>query len=208
MEIPVTIEGGGLILVEGKDDENILQLLLSSLGVVPPQIVSMGGKDDWVRKVSAISKTRGFGKVRFLLLVRDADADAAVALASIQGCLRHAKLPVAAGPGVWERTSRIACAYYILSGPDTTGELEDLCLEAVSRPELLECAKETAHCLSARGLMPTKRAKFLVQVYLASLPAVVDTLALGAKSKAFDAGHTAFTPLRGLLQDMASSAAS
>ena len=194
----------GLILVEGKDDDCIVQSLLQHLGLSDQiDTLQLGGKDDWPRKLRAVARLRGFGLVKSLLLVRDSDSNPGGAFQAIRGALTSAKLPVPDEPTEWAVSPKMRAAGHLLPSETANGELEDLCLLSVSNEPAMHCVELMANCVAQLADPPSKLAKFKVQAYLAAQPGVFDTLAIGAKAGVFPPGHAAFSVLRALLTEMA-----
>lgn len=197
------IEASALVLVEGKDDECIIRCLIQAEGLSDIEVVKLGGKDDWGKKIRSIVRAPGFGKVKSILLVRDNDDNPAATAESVKGALRINSLPVPAQAGAWAgSTPGVKAAFHVLPAEVELGELEDLCMGVAQGTPAHSCV--IAAEVAARELPnpPRKWAKFRVQVYLAAQPEVFDTLDLGARAGVFPAAHPAFAPLRAILREM------
>jgi len=193
----------GLVLVEGKDDACIVDALVRDLRLTQEiEIKDLDGKTDWGTKLRSVVRTPGFGLVRRLLLLRDSDSDSSAAFDSMKSSLALAQLPVPRRQGDWAGNENIDVACLTLPSPDSNGELEDLCLSGLVDMPVMRCVDAFAECVAGLPEPPRKLAKFKMQAYLAALPDVFDTLALGARAGAIPIQSAGFQPLRALLTEM------
>lgn len=184
MSIP--IQKPFLIVVEGPDDEAVLEFLLGHLGIPSVQIVNANGKDSIRNVVTVLAGQEGYRQVQGVGIVRDADSSPESAQQSCEDSLR----------GLEKKS-----AYFVLPG-DGPGMLEELCLRAVlGRPEI-DCVDRFMECLGANGTRLSNLSKFRMKAFL--MVHDEDTarrIGWAAVRGLLDPAHPAFAPLRQFLLD-------
>ncbi len=97
IEEKLKIEKKKLLIVEGRDEEELFGSMLIKLGIDDIQVAGIGGKEKLRPNLKALKETDPyFPTVICLGIVRDADAgggDARGAFLSVQGALKNAGLP-------------------------------------------------------------------------------------------------------------------
>ena len=91
MSIPIQ-KKAFLIVVEGKDDEAVVALLLRHLGIASVQIVDAQSKDNIRNVVTVLAGQEGFRQVRGVAIIRDADSSPESAQQSCEDSLRGLEL--------------------------------------------------------------------------------------------------------------------
>ena len=168
------IKKDALLLVEGKDEENLLKGLLKSRINDQQvrskiQIIQAGGKDQFPNRFSAIdAQLSGRKEVSSIGIVRDADASAHSAFESICNVIRsHGYIPPSNHASFSDGNPSIG----IFISPDGTspGAIEALCRRSVEGDTLSECVSEYMGCLrSRRALHSTDADKSFAHAYLAA----------------------------------------
>lgn len=163
----ITIESAKLLIVEGKDEENFFQALLTHIGILDIQILSVGGKTLLPANLKAVKSTSGFASVTSLGIVRDADQDAHAALQSVKDALAGAGLPSPTSLG--QPVGSSPCVTIeLLPGGFSSGMLEDLCLQSVASVPLIGCLNQYLACAQrVSGTPPQNIAKAQAYAYLA-----------------------------------------
>ena len=147
------------------------EALCSHLDVIDVQIQDFGGTTEFRPFLKALLRVPGFrSTVSALGIVRDAEANAAGAGASVRDALRLAGLPAPAQP--LERVSLAGqprISYMILPDGVSAGNLETVCLRSVAGDPALECVDRYFECLASTTVAtPRNAAKARVQAFLAS----------------------------------------
>ena len=164
----ITISRSNLLLVEGPEDQRFWRSLLHDRrGDV--QVEQTEGRDNLLRLLPGLVRTPGFGQVRWLGIVQDADADADATFRRICGALRRASLPVPRRP--WTAMeSALAVVAIVLPDGVSPGDLETLLWQGLQTLPAAACVNDYVQCLEANNLAPQRASKTRVYAYLASLP--------------------------------------
>lgn len=174
-----------LIVVEGKDEEDFFKRLLSQMSLQDlVEIRSVGGKDQFRRKVPALLRSRGFvDHVRSFALIRDADDNAQVAFDSLRDLLAEEGCQPPKDMNLFSEGER-KVGIFIMPGNSEYGMLEDLCLRTVKDHPAMNCVHEFVECLM--GLPeppnPTHLSKVKVISFLAAMPELAISNAVGRGS--------------------------
>jgi hypothetical protein len=157
-----------LVVVEGNDDKRFFEALLKHLELTNVQCIALGGRDE-MRKTEtwrALMATPGFSGLEAIAIIRDADESPQSAFQSLRDILGNVGLPQPAAPFQVQHSAPKVC---ILIMPDahSQGELEDLCLRALTGKPVLECVEQFLQCVQQReGLLPRKLSKAKLYAYL------------------------------------------
>jgi hypothetical protein len=191
-----------LILVEGRDETHFVEWLASNIGIAADSFESGPVKRDALRReLSAIAKTPGFASVRRLCIMLDADDDGDARFASIQDALRHAGLPVPDRQFAVVSNDSIAVQVGIIAGSNGKGEIEDLCLQAVTDDIARQCSAEFIETLlRADPDRISKRSRRQLRAYFAGCKELDNRLGINANMGGFNPDHPALEPLRNVLR--------
>jgi hypothetical protein len=166
----ISITERKLLVVEGNDDKRFFEALLRHLKISGVQCIAIGGRDE-MRKVEtwrALTATPGFSQVEAVAIIRDADASAQSAFQSLRDVLGNVGLPQPSAPFQVQLSTPKVCVM-ILPDADSQGELEDLCLRALTGKPVLECVEQFFQCVQQHGdSLPPKIAKAKLHAYLSS----------------------------------------
>jgi hypothetical protein len=190
--VPFDITSELVLVVEGRDDQSLFATLAADAGIPDIQIIDAQGKTNIAQRVKAITNTHGFELVRAFGIVRDADADAAAALASLQTALGNAGLPVPAEELTPATQSGLTTAVLVLPGGGAPGELEDMCIDSLVAHPHWNCVEQYVDCIEHfAGPLP-KRSKAHVHAFLASMPEPQRTTGVAIDKGYIPVPHAAF----------------
>ena len=197
----IEIKESKLLVVEGYDDQRLINALANKIDIPDIQIIILGGTNNLRPYLNALVISPGFQDiVQALGIVRDADDNSLDKLHSVQDALQAAKLPVP------DRTLQLAgrnpkTAILILPHDKQAGALEDVCLASVETDAVIDCVEEYMYCVQERVEAPPNNvAKAKVQTFLASRPRPGLRLGEAAEADYWDFNHSSFDPLKELLQ--------
>jgi hypothetical protein len=147
-----------------------------------------------------LARSPGFEGVHRLALIRDADSDAGAAFSSAASALTAIGLdPPKAQLEL--STGNPASLIYIMASPGSaSGELEDICLAAISDQVAFECVEDFVRCSSDAGRpLPQKISKGRLHAYLALADPPGPPLSVAARANSIPLSAPAFEDLRTLL---------
>ncbi len=124
-----------LLLVEGKDEEVFVNVLLEYLHITDVQIQNMGGKDKFPRKILVLPTADGFENVQLLGILRDAeDNPAKSTFDSVCSDLKRVDLPLPQALTSFSAT-KPSIGVFVMPNNNRAGMLEDLCLESLANTD-------------------------------------------------------------------------
>jgi hypothetical protein len=197
----VTFDKPCLVLVEGADDQAVIDLIIKHEELDNFQVHDMMGKDSWREKLRAISLAPEFDlNVVALALIRDADTNPNAAWDSCRGALSEVGLAQPAR--VAELTSSSpAVGVVIVPSMAEQGAIEELCIKSFAEGRMA-CVDAYFHCLDGASAGSIGSGKARSQVYLAGNNPLFRDLRLAAQKRQIDVAHGAFDELRGFLRAM------
>ena len=160
-----------LLLVEGKDEVELFEKLLTDLGLVDVDIRDIMGKTKYRKNIEALPRLSGFGEVTSVGIVTDADKQPKGTFDSVCDALGAAGLPKPTAP-LQPVGDAPQVMVMILPDGETPGMLEDLCLESVADDPAMSCVEEYFRCLEGRleaGALPGNPSKARVRAFLAAM---------------------------------------
>ncbi|MCH7786019.1 MAG: hypothetical protein IIC22_00785 [Chloroflexi bacterium] len=190
-----------LLLVEGRSDEILFDVLLSKLEIEGVQVKSVDGKDSFRSKLQAIINSPGFhDTVTSLGIVRDADDSSDNAFVSICDTLALLKLPTPTKPMEISGSNPRVTVLIVPDG-EPSGAIEDVCLASVADDPVMVCVDDYLDCVYEKvANPPNNQSKAKVQAFLASRPRPDMQLGRAASAGYWDWNHAAFEPLKQLLR--------
>ena len=200
--IPLRILKPKLLIVEGKDDEIFFNVFINHLNIQDIQVAGIGGKDKIKPNLKALSKDSNFSQIISLGIIRDADKSAGNAFKSVRDSLIAAGLPsprralstIKGPPKV---------TVMILPVRKRRGELEDLCLDAVSDDPAMSCVDQYFDCIDRQLLdKPRKLSKAKVRVFLSSRKDPTLPLGISAEKGYWPFDNKAFAAVQEFLQSL------
>ncbi len=157
-----------LLLVEGRDEFNFFSALINHLQLQDIEVRIYEGKSNLRRALQTLPLAPGFGNVKSVGIVRDADDDANAAFQSVCSSLSNANLPVPDSPLVLT-SGRPQIAVMIMPPGTNTGMLEDLCLSALQGDPAMPCVDQYFQCLETQmENLPQNASKARLHAFLAS----------------------------------------
>lgn len=175
-----------VLIVEGQDDQAVIELLLRHLNLDRVDVINAEGKDKIRGLVKALGSAEGFDRVVRLAIVRDADSDPDAARRSCEDCLAATRKPSVS---------------FLLPG-DGPGMLEDLCLRTLQGRKDLRCVDEFVACMKEAGVTVRNESKFRMRGLLTALDDGKNRdTSWAAGVGLLDPSHPAFANLRQFLLD-------
>ena len=168
------IEQPILLLVEGADDDHFFRRIIERSEQEGIQVVQYNGKDNLGNFLSnvLVPRLRSSDVAKAIGVTRDADDNFAGAFQSIGGSLRIAGLPVPLEPlvlaeGAFEDTT-IQVAAFVMPDNSSPGDLETLCLDAVSQFQAMPCVESYFDCLQSIGHVRRQESKARLRSFLSA----------------------------------------
>ncbi|WP_270607469.1 DUF3226 domain-containing protein [Bacillus mobilis] len=204
------IEKSKLLLVEGRDEviffEHLFKKNESLKGKFDEvQIIEIGGVDNFKNELPALMNRTGFADtVNSLAIVRDADKNFDSAFQSVCNILSRNDLCRPSNPNTFSEQGPIKVGVFIMPGDSETGTmLEDLCLTTQADHPAMEYVNSFFESLEAAGIEKQRNlSKAKVQVFLAAMPKIVNSLGLGAAKGYWDLNHDSLTGLNNFLIEL------
>ena len=204
------IRSDRLLLVEGKDEENLFNALMIKQRIDPDkiQIIAAGGVDKFPRNLRTIHTDAQIRPpLRSIGVVRDADHDAAGAFRSVCDHLRNTGYAPPAAHGEFSGAVPSIGVFIVPDGAEP-GAMETLCRRSVEGTDGAECVDAYLECLERHGAMKSNRPdKSFAHAWLAAARNPVARVGEGALNGVWDFESSAFAPLSRFLRDLASPGA-
>ena len=146
------VEKGRLILVEGDDEVNLFEMMITRWSISGLQVLPVGGKYGFKSGLEVALASARDGNIQLSAIgcVRDADDDPDRALQSLSGTLRTLCLPVPGSPGQFSKGSP-SVGVFIFPDGQSPGAVEELCWRSVSDTAAGQCSNEYLDCLRRSG---------------------------------------------------------
>jgi hypothetical protein len=195
----ITIQFPKILIVEGRDEEGFFGALLRELDLAEIQVAGIGGKTQIRPNLKALVKDPDFSKIVSIGIIRDANADPKAAFQSVRDALKAAELPIpkqlmrpVAGPP--------KVAVMLLPPTGRSGELEDLCLEAVKDEPIMSCVDQYFKCIHDLGIKrPRKMSKAKIAALLSYQEDPTNSVGLSAVKGFWDFKNDAFLKVKNFL---------
>ena len=202
------IKSEKLLLVEGKDEENLFSALLKYLQIEHVDIRSAGGYLKFAKLYPSVAVTTGFSSVSRIGFVRDAESNEAdSAFESISNIVKkytpNILLPKNAGEIA---NGNIKCGIFIMPNNKNAGMLEDLCLDSVKESLLYNQTEK--YISEAKSLLKTEDKghfnihKAKLQAYLAGTVNIPRNLGEAAMQGLWDFSSPAFQDVNNFLKSL------
>lgn len=199
-----------LLLVEGRDEENLFRALIDRhLGADSGiQIIGAGGVDKFPVNLDAIrTAAQARPALRSIGVVRDADDDAGSAFRSVCDHLRNVGYEPPATHGEFSEATPSVGVFIVPDGSEP-GAIETLCRLSVEGTDAARCVGEYIECLKKQDAMQSNNAdKSFAHAYLAAMNDPVARVGEGARSGVWDFESPAFGALSRFLRDLAARGA-
>ena len=203
---PLEIQANRLLLVEGKDEVNLLGRLIKDClkddgqGI---QILDVGSKDNFrpnlmAIKIAAQSETT----LHSIGIIRDADDNPKGSFDSVCSSLRSAGYEP---PAAHAEFSNATPSIGVFIVPDGTqpGAIETLCRRSVAGEAAAKCVDDYMECLTTNNALKSKNPdKSFTHAYLAAMEDPVARVGEGALQKVWDFQSPAFGALSQFVRDL------
>jgi hypothetical protein len=205
----VSIEKQKLVLVEGRDEQQLFDgLLVAHLGRSDVQVLPIAGKTKLAINLLVLAGDPAFRSVDSLMIVRDADhtddgAGAASSWQSVGDAVRRIGLAAPVKHAVFsDGTPRVAV--FLMPDGNSDGMLEDLCRQAAAGDKAAPCVDKYFENLAGCGIQhaPKDRAKAWAHAFLASRPEPDLRVGEAAQKGYWPFDAPAFAPLVNLLKQL------
>lgn len=207
MITPDAIDRRRLLFVEGRDEVNFFNALLKNMGIASIEVVNVGGKFDFKKKLRIQAARPDFKSLTSIGIVRDADDNAQNTFISIRDALTEVNLPVPTMPLV--STQTVPRVTVMIMPPENVGTnrmLEDLCFAAVANDPAVACVDDYLACLQTQGIELSQHiiAKAKIHAFLASRTEPDKRLGEAALAGYFPWQSPIFDPVKTFLAQVAS----
>lgn len=192
----------GVLLVEGKDDQNFFASMLDEMNISNIEIVSMGGKSRFRERLGSLLKSPGFSiTVTALGIIRDADHSRTSAFQSVTDALKayDLKAPKYDQEIVLGNPST---GVFILADQREQGMLESLLQLTVEDTDRGDCIGRFFECVSKtrHGSEFEKSAKAFVHTYIATTQHPGVSVGVAAQKHIWQWDHPALSSVREFVQ--------
>lgn len=172
----IEFEKPKIVVSEGIEEERFFPRLLRicdkpSLSETI-QFVNCGGKSNLENFLKGARDFTGFNRITSIGIVLDANGQSQSVQSSLQraqNALSLIQFPVPTQLGMPEALSGKRAIIWVMPNNQDNGELEDLCLEALSKHFLMPCVGQIESCVNGLAQRPTKSAKPCLYTLLAWL---------------------------------------
>jgi hypothetical protein len=194
-----------LLLVEGRDEQNLGEAFLKSLRFTNIQVFDAAGKTSFVGRGEAVlAQARSTGITLLSIgIIRDADENPDGAFRSVQNALRRMQLPCPSIPS--DFTVKVPSVGVFIS-PDnrSPGSLETLCWTSVHDTSQASCVDQFVQCLRDKNALESSNEwKTRTHAFLASKQNPVARVGEGALAGYWMFDSPAFDGLKGFLRRLA-----
>ncbi len=198
-----------LVIVEGKDEVEVLQALLPFIGIDNLQVIACGGNIKFKQEFLALIKTPGFIDVTSYGIMQDADDNVKSTFDRILYTLKKTEQPAPKTPGEFCTENGVKVGIYLFPGKNRQGVLEDMFLETLEETPVKKMADVYIGNLQERcphtsekgrfGISP-RVAKSKVLSVLAATTDPCNKLGIAAKQGYWDFSHPAMRDLINFLK--------
>lgn len=138
-----------LLIVEGKDEENIFNKICEEFNLTSIQVIPIGGKYNFQHTLPILVKDSDFDIVDSIGIVRDADTDADAAFISVCGVLRESRISQPIKPLI-PSDQRPITNIFIAAGDNSKGSIESIFMKTVSDQPIMTCVKKYFDCVKEK----------------------------------------------------------
>jgi hypothetical protein len=210
---PEPITQQKLLLAEGKDAFHFFCHACNFYREVEDvQVMNFGGNDELPNFLTDLTNMDKFDEVNTIVISRDAETDADVAIMRIQDAIKHANnenhanIPIPQESFKYTNNQKCSMkvAFMIFPGPKIKrGTLEHLCLLTVEGDPLLECVDEYLACAKTKGECFPRVHKNKLYCFLSGKDDFIGSrIGLAFKAKVWPPDHYALEPFKRIILDM------
>jgi len=188
-----------LLIVEGKDEENLFQKFIEIMNIANLQVLGIGGKNELRRNLELVVNDPLFRKIQTISVIRDADDDPRAAFQSVRDALKHYKLaappkPLELAPG------RPMVQVMILPDAKNKGALETICMESVKNDPATACVEKYIECLEKTGIPLPRKDKSRANAFISSREYPDCRVGESAQKGYWNLRSRAFKPIKTFLE--------
>ncbi|MEM6256093.1 MAG: DUF3226 domain-containing protein [Cyanobacteria bacterium P01_D01_bin.156] len=193
------------MLVEGKDTEAFITVLLSVSGLDDLQVLDFGNVENFRPFIKGLVNRLDFRQIdiQSIGVIRDAEQNSSAAFVSVCDALKAANLD---SPDQVEKitTGEPRTGIYLLPGLNaTSGMLEDLCLNMLDKDVAIKCVEQYFHCLTSQGVeQPKNSAKAKITAFLASRSELKQRVGYAMNQDYWNWEHPCLNPLKDFLKQL------
>ena len=202
------IHSDWLLLVEGRDEENLFNALIGQCFDATPeiQVIAAGGVDGFPTNLRAIhTAARTRPTLRAIGVVRDADADPSAAFQSVCDHLRNVGYQPPPVHGQFSDGVPSIGVFIVPDGAEP-GAIETLCRRSRHGDEVARCVDEYLSCLAGnKAMRSANEDKSFTHAYLAAMEDPVARVGEGARQGVWDFESAAFAELREFVRKLAAN---
>ena len=194
-----------LLLVEGRDEENLLHAMLEHWGIDSVQITGIGGRSGFNSKLDAVlAQARATNlQLAALGVMLDADDSPQDAMKSVVNALQSSGLPVPNRQGEFVKGTP-SVGIFIVPDGSSRGSVEHLCWESIEDTDTAICALSYLKCLQdSTSLKSRNAAKTLIHAYLAAQEDPYTRAGEGGLKGYWPFDHPAFSSVKEFLHSLA-----
>lgn len=201
------ITSRSVLLIEGNDEINFFNSLLSHMGVMQGvvQTRSVKGKDNFQYELPAFLNDPNFSLVTAYAIIRDADDDETAALQSIKALLQEYQQPCPRCHADFafndDRTLKVGV--FVIPG-NAPGMLEDMCLQSVAThpimPHVNDFIVNVDNTMGDQA--PKNKSKAKVQAFLSGMHHTVPNLGVAALKNYWRFDDEVFNDLRHFIRQL------
>lgn len=190
------------LLVEGNDQRNFFEALISHVGCRHVQIQNFGGVNELHDFLPVFVNLPDFGLVESVGIVRDADDNAGAAFRSVQSALRAVALSTP--PRAGQRSSGSPSVnVFIFPDGKAPGMLETLLNQSFADDPVSDCISTFFQCVKdLPGQWIQRPDKAHSYAYLATRPDPHVSVGVAAMKGYWNLHHPVFGPLRSFLTEL------
>lgn len=196
-----------VIVVEGKDDANFFDVLLTSLSADPNRVsvVIAQGKSKIRSTINSLLKSSSFadGTIRRYAIVRDADSPFQTAQTEVGDMMEQLGEPRVTSGNISEREDGRFVGFFLIPNSNDDGDMEALCMRSVGGTASATLAEQYIADAETESGAFNQRNKRLAQAYLAiSSGDLCNGVGYATTRGKFGVGHAAFQPLTTFIQEL------
>ena len=203
MNCQLKIEYAKQVIVEGQDEVRVFRSIAKHLSISDIQVHECGGYPKLRSFLKTFKGLSGFGLVRSLAVVADANSSRTDREQGIRNTLHAMDLPIPSRPLEVASGPDLKVAYLVVPHSRDTGMIEDVCLDSVKTDPAIECVEHYFECIRQTRLSGPKQvrmSKARIHAFLASRERPELRLGEAAEKGTWPFSTEAFHPLKELLR--------
>jgi len=194
-----------LLLVEGQDEVNFFKALTKHLDITNIQIFDLAGNRRLGTGLRTLTVLPNFDTVTKIGIVRDADDNPKSTFQSIRDTIANSPL-VSPNKPLEPSDGFPSVSVMIMPDAESSGMLEDLCLQAVAEDEMFDCVAQLFDCIEANQnlSLPRNISKAKMQAFLSTQDRYIGSVGLAAFRHIWSWEHPVFNEVIDFLHNLTS----